>query len=112
MTPEKKVKDAIKKLLRSLPNCYYFMPASNGFGRAGIPDFVGHINGRFFAIEAKAKGGKPTALQIQEMLHISETNGAVWLVDEVNEDLKQKLIALSSSNVINQLESSPSTKAD
>lgn len=98
MTPEKKVKDAIKKLLNSIPNCWYFMPASNGYGRAGIPDFVGHINGRFFAIEAKAKGGKPTALQIQEMLSISDANGAVWLVDEVTEDLKNNLLSHNTLN--------------
>jgi Holliday junction resolvase len=97
-TPEKKVKNDIKKLLNSLPNCWYFMPASNGFGRAGIPDFVGHINGMFFAIEAKAKGGKPTALQIQEMISISTAKGAVWLIDEVTEELKTNLLFLSTLN--------------
>lgn len=35
---------------------WYFMPASNGYGTAGVHDFVGHHRGRFFSIETKAPG--------------------------------------------------------
>ena len=47
------VKEDIKRILDSLPYCFYFMPAAGTFGKAGIADFIGLCNGRFFAIEAK-----------------------------------------------------------
>ena len=53
MTPEASVKNEIKKMLDA-HEVYYFMPAANGYGRAGIPDIVCCINGCFLAIECKA----------------------------------------------------------
>ena len=52
-TPEGKVKDAVKKILKSL-NIYYFMPATGGYGRSGVPDIVCCVKGLFVAIECKA----------------------------------------------------------
>ena len=36
-TPEGKVKEAIKRLIKAA-GWYWFMPVSNGMGRHGIPD--------------------------------------------------------------------------
>lgn len=91
MTPEGAVKKRIRQILEEL-GCYYFMPPANGYGRAGIPDFVGCLDGHFFAIEAKAGKGKATALQLKELARINSCGGCALIVNEENvEQLKQQL---------------------
>jgi hypothetical protein len=80
-TPEKKVKDKVKKLLEAY-GAYYFMPATGGYGRSGVPDIVACIRGKFIGIECKANGGKPTALQEKNLMNIVNTGGFAILVDE------------------------------
>lgn len=95
MTPEGKVKDAIKKGLALLglvqtskaadvkPNHTgkFHMPVSNGMGVHGIPDFYGHYRGRFFEIEAKAEGEGPTALQRHQLHATAVTGAASFVID-------------------------------
>jgi len=76
MTPEGKVKAEIKKVLAEY-KCWYFMPSMNGYGRAGIPDFIGCYNGVFFAIEAKSANGKLTPNQEREIAAIRQAHGVV-----------------------------------
>ena len=83
MTPEGKVKAKLKTMLDKL-GVYYFMPATGGYGRSGIPDIIGCHNGVFFAIECKANGGKTTALQDRELKRIGEAGGFTLIVDESN----------------------------
>ena len=91
MTPEGKIKKRIKQILEEL-NIWYFMPPANGYGRAGIPDFVGCLNGLFIAIEAKAGKGKTTALQNKEIALIKASGGFAIVVNETNiEQLKDAL---------------------
>lgn len=79
ITPEGKVKEEIKKVLEF--HCaYWFMPRGSTFGTAGVPDFVGCINGRFFAVEAKSATGKLTALQKQQLAKIEDKGGKVFVV--------------------------------
>lgn len=85
MTPEGKVKARVKRILESL-GCYYFMPVGGGFGRAGVPDFIGCLNGCFFGIETKANGGKATALQKREMERVTAAGGCAMVIDENNID--------------------------
>lgn len=80
-TPEKKVKDKVKKLLTEY-GAYYFMPATGGYGKSGVPDLVACIKGRFVGIECKANGGKPTALQEKNLMDIIGKGGISILVDE------------------------------
>lgn len=81
--PEAKVKAGIRKVLNVLgPDCWYFMPANYGFGRSGVPDFVGIYKGKGFAIEAKAGGRTPTALQAEELAAIDTAGGLAIVVDE------------------------------
>jgi riboflavin biosynthesis pyrimidine reductase len=80
-TPEKKVKDAVKKILNS-HNAYYFSPVTGGFGTSGIPDIVACIQGKFIGIETKAGKGKPTALQEKNLMNIMNTGGIAVLVNE------------------------------
>jgi hypothetical protein len=82
-TPEGKVKDKVTALLRSA-NVYYFFPATFGMGRSGVPDIVCCVEGRFLAIECKANGNKPTALQEREIASIRAAGGSAIVIDETN----------------------------
>jgi Holliday junction resolvase len=87
------VKTAVRKLLDSL-NIYHFMPPANGFGRAGIPDIVGCMDGHFIAVECKAGKGTTTALQDRELNAVLNAGGTVFIAREHNlADLKLLLEA-------------------
>lgn len=83
MTPEAKIKEKIKKILKS-HGVWYAMPHGAGYGNAGVPDFLCCYNSQFIAIEAKAGKGKATALQLKELEAIKRTGGLAWLVNEDN----------------------------
>ena len=85
-TPEGKVKDKIKKILKA-HNIYYAMPHGAGFGNAGVPDFLCCWKGKFVAIEAKANGGKTTALQNKHLDEIEKTGGITWVINEINVEM-------------------------
>ena len=80
-TPEKKVKDAVKKILNA-HSAYYFSPVTGGFGTSGVPDIIACIKGKFVGIETKAGKGKPTALQEKNLMNIMNTGGIAILVNE------------------------------
>jgi pantoate kinase len=82
-TPEGKVKDKIKKILKA-HNVYYAMPMGTGYGNAGVPDFLCCARGGFVAVEAKANGGQVTALQQKNLSEIEASGGISWVVDEKN----------------------------
>ena len=96
-TPEKKVKDKVRAVLES-EGVYYFMPPANGYGRSGVPDIIACVNGLFFAVETKANGNKPTALQVREIEAIRRNNGVAVVVDETNWDMVRPLVRELSSN--------------
>lgn len=82
-TPEGKVKARVIKQLKEA-GVYYFMPATGGFGRSGVPDIIGCVDSVFFGIECKAGKNKPTALQDKEMGRISDAGGRVKVINEDN----------------------------
>ena len=82
-TPEGKVKKRVKEILDAM-DAYYFMPATAGYGRSGVPDIVGCYNGEFFSIECKAGTNTPTALQEREMRRITEAGGLALTINELN----------------------------
>jgi len=91
ITPEGKVKAAVRKLLVEF-GIYYFSPSANGYGRAGIPDIICCFGGRFIAIECKAGKGVTTALQDRELAAIRTAGGMTMVVNEINiQELKEKL---------------------
>lgn len=85
LTPERKVKDKVKKVLKGL-GAYYAMPATGGYGSSGAPDFLVCYRGRFIGVECKANGNKPTALQEKNLEDIRKNNGIGLVVDENNVD--------------------------
>ena len=83
MTPEARVKNAVKKIL-SARGAYFFMPATGGYGRSGVPDIVGCHKGMFFGIECKAADNQPTALQLRELDAIQMHGGYIAIINEKN----------------------------
>jgi hypothetical protein len=80
MTPEGKIK---KKLVEMLKNekVWYFFPAANGMGKAGIPDVICIVEGQFVGIECKAdETKKPTTLQLMCAKDIRAAGGYWFLV--------------------------------
>ena len=92
-TPEVKVKKCVVAQLKLL-KAYYFYPVTGGYGGSGVPDIVGCFKGKFFAIECKANGGRPTALQLREIDRINVAGGFAIVVDEDNVSLLESLSKL------------------
>lgn len=84
MTPEGEVKRAVKRWLVA-HNAYYYMPVSNGMGRAGAPDFIVCLGGRFVGIETKAPGKRhnTSSNQDREITWINRSGGVALVVDDV-----------------------------
>lgn len=101
-TPEKVVKDKVTSVLKS-EEVYYFFPATHGYGRSGVPDIIACVNGLFLAIECKAGGNKPTALQIREIESIRRNNGVAVIVDETNWDMVRDLVRRLKGTVIGEI---------
>jgi hypothetical protein len=86
-TPEAKVKDKIKAILKAY-NVYYAMPIGSGYGSSGTPDFLCCVNGKFLAIEAKANKGVPTALQYKNLHDIEQAGGRTLVINEAGVESK------------------------
>jgi Holliday junction resolvase len=83
LTPETRVKRKVSDILRKY-EAYFFFPASNGFGRAGIPDIIACYRGQFIAIECKAGKNTTTALQRRELSAIESAGGYQLVINETN----------------------------
>lgn len=64
----------------------WFAKISDRYNK-GIPDIVGCINGKFFAIELKATNGRPTKLQEYTIDKIEEAGGKVCIARTMAECL-------------------------
>lgn len=73
-TPESFEKQDIRNYLRQR-NIWHFMPQGTGFGTNGIPDIIGCYKGRFFGIEVKRPGKKPTPMQFARLAEIEKSGG-------------------------------------
>lgn len=100
MAAEKEFENKIKAFLKTLPNQWHFKHWGGGFGKAGIPDILGCINGRFIAIEVKASDGKPSPLQVRCINQITCAGGyAVIVYPEQFEELKEHLLMISQGGI-------------
>ena len=79
-TPEGRVKAKVSALLKATPNLYYFMPVQGGYGAVTL-DYLGSHQGRFFAIETKAPGKKPTDRQVQTIAKLEEAGATTFVID-------------------------------
>ena len=93
-TPESRVKAKVDKLLKLFDDCWFFSPQAGPYGRSGVPDRVGVIGGRMFAVECKAGKGVLTALQSRCIADMQAAGCECFVVrdDETLKDLKNWLI--------------------
>ena len=90
MTPEAKVKQKVKQILKK-HGVYFFNPVTGGYGSSGVPDIVGCYQGRFIGIETKAGKGKPTALQDKNLMDIVNSGGISVIVNEKGIEYVEKM---------------------
>lgn len=84
MTPEGKVKAAVKKILNAFTPVWYYMPVQGSYGQGGIPDFICCVAGKFLAIECKAGTNKTTMLQTITIGNIREAKGQALVINEAD----------------------------
>ncbi len=97
MTPEGKVKEQVKKLLKA-HGVYYHMPVQNGLGAPTL-DFICCHNGRYIAIETKAPKKKPSPRQEVTMMEIAFAGGFVFVVSCQQElDILEAYLHLLGAN--------------
>lgn len=84
MTPEGKVKAAVRKVLQEF-GAYWFMPVQTGFGAQGV-DFFCCVDGRFVAVETKRPGRVDDATPRQEMTlkAVRAAGGLAYVVDDAS----------------------------
>lgn len=82
MTPEGKVKEKVKKVLKA-HGAYWHMPVQNGMGAPSL-DFIGCYFGRYYAIETKAGNKQPTPRQKLTIESIQAAGGKTFVVNEVS----------------------------
>lgn len=92
MTPESKVKDKVKAILKRYDGMYSCWPVGFGFGKATV-DCLGCYRGRFFAIETKAEGKKPTLRQTEELKTIGRAMGKTFVIAGPQDPAMDALIA-------------------
>ncbi len=87
-TPEGKVKAKVTALLKGLDAVYYHMPVPGGFGGTTL-DYIGCYRGRFFGIETKKPGAKPTDRQKQIIASIERAGGVAFVIDGDTQELEE-----------------------
>lgn len=78
---------AILKYLKTVPKCFFWKEHGGMYGRAGIPDIIACIDGKFYGFEVKTEIGRPTKLQNSTMAKIRNAGGIAQVVRSV-EDVK------------------------
>jgi len=91
-TPEGRVKAKVRDRLAQYDGVYRYMPVPSGFGQTTL-DFLCCYRGRFFAIETKAPGKKPTLRQSEELKKIDRAMGRTFVIDDVDSPVIDELCA-------------------
>lgn len=83
-TPEGKIKERVRKVLKFV-GAQFFMPSASIYGKAGAHDFICCLHGLYVSVEAKAtKRDKPTDLQIEFAKEVTKAGGRTYLVHRGN----------------------------
>ncbi len=82
MKSEQQIQKSIIKYLHEI-GAYTFKTVSSN--RAGIPDVIACIDGRFIALEIKRPKGKATPLQKLELSKIVKSGGVASVVTSVED---------------------------
>ena len=88
---EKRVKEALKKYLKSI-GAYYYMPVPMGYGAATV-DFLVCYKGKFYGIETKREGVHSTTVrQACVLREIAEAGGGVVLENSAELENVKRII--------------------
>lgn len=83
--PEKRIENQIKRFLDSI-GAWHIKTHGNMFSRAGTPDILACINGKFVAIEVKReKGGEVSTLQLAHIKLIQQAGGVAFVASGLEE---------------------------
>lgn len=82
MTPEGRIKNAVRKTLKKFPAVYAFWPVQTGYGGKTL-DVLLCVNGNFVGIETKAPGKKPTPLQWVTIGEMQNAGGVTYVIDSI-----------------------------
>lgn len=91
MTPEGKVKEKVKRLIKKY-GAYYHMPVQNGMGAPTL-DIIGCYYGQYFAVETKAPGKKMTARQHNTAVSMMAAGAEVFVISGDCSKLENWLIS-------------------
>ena len=92
MTPEGKLKKAIKEYLDSI-GAFWSMIPGGAYAKIGDPDMVVCYRGRYVAIEAKTPTGVQSEWQKTRQRQIEEAGGLYVLARKLD-DVKQAMASL------------------
>lgn len=91
MAQEKQFENKVKKYLTE-KGCYWVKHFGCAFSRAGVPDLLCCVNGKFVALECKSEKGKLSELQKYEIKKISNSGGFAYCVSPNNwEEIKKEI---------------------
>lgn len=82
--PEKQIENQIKRYLDSI-GAWYIKTHGSMFSKAGTPDIIACVNGRFVAIEVKKPGGVVSELQRAHIKLIHQAGGEAFVSDSLEE---------------------------
>lgn len=85
---EKAIQIKIIKYLKTVEDGYFFKVQQGKYSQSGISDIIGLWQGRFCAIEVKAKGNSMTPLQAMFQKTITACGGIAICAYDV-EDVKK-----------------------
>ena len=85
MITEKELENKIKRFLAD-QGAYYFKHFGCKFSKAGVPDIIACLNGRFVGIEVKREDGKVSEIQKYHLDQIKSQGGVALIVKPSNFD--------------------------
>lgn len=80
MAAEKNFENRVKKFLKEHGAWFIKYWGGAAFTKAGVPDLLCCVNGRFIAVELKAPTGKATELQLHTLKEIDSSGGYAILL--------------------------------
>ena len=81
---EKQIENQIKRYLDSI-GAWHIKTHGNMFSKAGTPDILSCVKGRFVAIEVKRPGGVVSALQKANIKLIQQAGGVAFVAESLLE---------------------------
>lgn len=82
---ETDITKSILNYLKSVNNCFAWKEHGDMYGKAGIPDVIACIDGKFYGFEVKTDTGVATGLQKSTIRKINNAGGTALIVRSVDD---------------------------